>query len=161
MALLPVVPVAQAPVSDAEAEAFFKTNPTPYLQPEKRRAKYLLVETARIKPTIQVSDADVAADYSSNAESYRKGEEVHARHILYKVEGANDASQEAKAEAAVRRLRAGADFAALAKVESDDPGYVGGEQLTDFVAHRRADLGRQYALRHQRSHAPKRRLLVG
>jgi len=121
-ALLPVVTVAQAPVSDAEAEAYFKTHPTPFLQPEKRKAKYLLVETAKIKPSIQVSDADVAADYSSNAETYRKSEEVHARHILYKAETANDSSQKAKAEAAVRRLKGGADFAALAKAESDDPG---------------------------------------
>jgi peptidyl-prolyl cis-trans isomerase D len=115
-------PVAAVAVTDQEAEAWFKANPTPYMQPEKRRAKYLLVETAKIRPSIQVSDADVQADYTSNAESFRKGEEIHARHILYKVEGANDAAQKAKAEAAVRRLRAGADFAALAKAESDDPG---------------------------------------
>jgi peptidyl-prolyl cis-trans isomerase D len=121
-ALLPVVSTAQAPATDVEAEAYFKTNPTPYMQPEKRKAKYLLVETAKIRPTIQVTDADVGADYTANAETYRKGEEVHARHILYKAEATNDAAQKAKAEAAVRRLRGGADFAALAKAESDDPG---------------------------------------
>jgi peptidyl-prolyl cis-trans isomerase D len=121
-ALLPVVSAAQAPATDAEAEAYFKANPTAYLQPEKRKAKYLLVEAAKIRPTIQVTDADVAADYTANAESYRKGEEVHARHILYKADAASDAAQKAKAEAAVRRLKGGADFAALAKAESDDPG---------------------------------------
>jgi peptidyl-prolyl cis-trans isomerase D len=121
-ALLPVVTAPQAPANDAEAEAYFKSNPTSYMQPEKRKAKYLLVETAKIRPTIQVSDADVAADYAANAETYRKGEEVHARHILYKVDGGNDAAQKAKADAAVRKLKAGADFAALAKAESDDPG---------------------------------------
>jgi peptidyl-prolyl cis-trans isomerase D len=92
------------------------------MQPEKRKAKYLLVETAKIRPSIQVSDADVQADYAANTESFRKGEEIHARHILYKLEGGNDGAQKAKAEAAVRRLRGGADFAALAKAESDDPG---------------------------------------
>jgi peptidyl-prolyl cis-trans isomerase D len=121
-----LVPPAAAgpavPVTDQEAEAWFKANPTPYMQPEKRKAKYLLVETAKIRPTLQVSDADVQADYTANAEMYRKGEEIHARHILYKVDGANDAPQKAKAEAAVRKLKAGADFAALAKAESDDPG---------------------------------------
>ncbi|HEX5854045.1 MAG TPA: SurA N-terminal domain-containing protein [Thermoanaerobaculia bacterium] len=121
-ALLPVVSAAQAPATDAEAEAYFKTNPTAYMQPEKRKAKYLLVETAKIRPTMQVSDADVAAEYAANAESYRKGEEVHARHILYKADAASDAAQKAKAEAAVRRLKGGADFAALAKAESDDAG---------------------------------------
>jgi peptidyl-prolyl cis-trans isomerase D len=121
-ALLPVVSTAQVPATDVEAGAYFKTNPTPYMQPEKRKAKYLLVETAKIRPTIQVTDADVAADYTANAETFRKGEEVHARHILYKAEGANDAAQKSKAEAAVRRLKGGADFAALARAESDDPG---------------------------------------
>ena len=121
-ALLPVVAAAQAPASDAEAGAYFKANPTPYMQPEKRKAKYLLVETAKIRPAIQVSDADVTADYAANATTYRKGEEVHARHILYKADGTNDAAQKAKAEAAVRRLKGGADFAALAAAESDDAG---------------------------------------
>ncbi len=114
---------APAPaITDAEAEAVFKSNPAPYTQPEKRKAKYLLVEASRIRPTIQVSDADVQADYTANQASFRRGEEVHARHILYKVDGGNDAAQKAKAEAAVRKLKAGADFAALAKAESDDPG---------------------------------------
>ena len=109
-------------IPDAGAEAAFKANPAPYMQPEKRKAKYLLVETSKIRPTIVVSDADVQADYAANQESYRKGEEVHARHILYKVEGGNDAAQKAKAEAAVRKLKAGADFGAIARAESDDPG---------------------------------------
>jgi peptidyl-prolyl cis-trans isomerase D len=121
-ALLPVVSAAQAPATDAEAEAYFKANPTAYMQPEKRKAKYLLVETAKIRPEVKVSDADVAADYAANAESYRKGEEVHARHILYKADASNDAAQKAKAEAAVRKLKGGADFAALATAESDDAG---------------------------------------
>ncbi len=113
---------AAVAVPDQQAEAWFKANPTSYMQPEKRKAKYLLVETAKIRPSIQVSDADVQADYTANTESYRKGEEVHARHILYKVDGANEAVQKARAEAAVRKLKAGGDFAALAKAESDDPG---------------------------------------
>lgn len=138
-ALLPVVSTAQAPATDVEAEAYFKTNPTSYMQPEKRKAKYLLVETAKIRPTIQVTDADVAADYAANAETYRKGEEVHARHILYKVDAANDAAQKARAEAAVRKLRGGADFAALASAESDEPGSkANGGDLGTFPRGRRA-----------------------
>jgi peptidyl-prolyl cis-trans isomerase D len=121
-ALAPPVTAAAVAVTDAEAEAFFKTNPTTYMQPEKRKAKYLLVETTKIRPTIVVADADVQADYAANTESYRKGEEAHVRHILYKVDGANDAAQKAKADAAVRKLKGGADFAALARAESDDPG---------------------------------------
>ncbi len=132
-ALAPPATAAAPAVTDAEAEAVFKTNPTPYMQPEKRKAKYLLVETAKIRPSIQVSDADVQADYAANTEAYRKGEEVRARHILYKVDGANDAAQKAKAEAAVRKIKGGADFAALAKAESDDSGSkANGGELPAF-----------------------------
>lgn len=50
-------------------------------------------------------------------------EEVKARHILIRVEKPEqDAAAKAKAEDAVKKLRAGADFAKLAKELSDDPG---------------------------------------
>jgi peptidyl-prolyl cis-trans isomerase D len=121
-ALLPPPPAMPGAVTDADAEAFFKQNPAQYLAPEKRKAKYLLVESAKVKTTLTVSDADIQNEYNANLETYKKGEEVKARHILYKVEGANDAVARTKAEAAVRKLKAGADFGALAKAESDDPG---------------------------------------
>jgi peptidyl-prolyl cis-trans isomerase D len=131
--LLPPPPVAPGGISDAEAEAYFKQNPTPYLAPERRKAKYLLVEAAKVKVTLTVSDADIQKEYNANADSYRKGEEVKARHILYKAEGGNDAAARAKAEAAVKKLKGGADFAALAKAESDDPGSkANGGELGSF-----------------------------
>jgi len=131
--LLPPPPAAPGGVSDAEAEAYFKQNPMPYLAPERRKAKYLLVEAAKVKSGLTVTDADVQKEYNANADSYRKGEEVKARHILFKVDGGNDAAARAKAEAAVKKLKAGADFAALAKAESDDPGSkANGGELGSF-----------------------------
>ncbi len=117
-------PAASSPVSDAEAEAAFKQNPEPYLQPERRKAKYLLIETARLSASIPVSDAEIGAEYNANPQAYRKPEQIHARHILYKTNGtpAGDAVARARADAAARKLKAGADFAALAKAESEDPG---------------------------------------
>ncbi len=127
--LLPPPAAAPGGVSDAEAETYYKANSASYLQGEKRKAKYLLVETAKIRTALQISDADVQKEYNANVDAYRKGEEVRARHILYKVEGGNDAAAKTKAEAAVKKLKAGADFAALARAESDDPGSkaAGGE----------------------------------
>jgi peptidyl-prolyl cis-trans isomerase D len=131
--LLPPPAAVPGGVTDAEAEAYFKANPATYLVGEKRKAKYLLVETAKIRAGVQVSDADIQKEYNANAETYRKGEEVKARHILFKVEGGNDAAAKAKAEAAIRKLKAGADFAALARAESDDPGSrANGGELPPF-----------------------------
>jgi peptidyl-prolyl cis-trans isomerase D len=120
--LLPPPATVPGGVSDAEAEASFKANSAAYLQGEKRKAKYLLVETARIRQGLQITDADVQKEYNANADTYRRGEEVRARHILYKADATTGAAARAKAEAAVKKLRAGADFAALARAESDDPG---------------------------------------
>ncbi|KAA0252045.1 MAG: hypothetical protein EDX89_20135 [Acidobacteria bacterium] len=122
--LLPAAPGTAPTVSDAEAEAYFRENPGAYLQPEKRKAKYLLVETAKVRQTVTVTDAEVANEYNSNLDAYKKKEEVKARHVLYKTDGtpASEAAARAKAEAAKKKLDAGADFAALAKAESEDTG---------------------------------------
>ncbi|HUM03766.1 MAG TPA: SurA N-terminal domain-containing protein [Thermoanaerobaculia bacterium] len=131
--LLPPPPALPGGVTDAEAEAYFKANPAGYLQGEKRKAKYLLVETGKIRSAIQVTDADIQKDYNANAETYRKSEQVKARHILYRADAATDAAAHAKAEAAVKKLKGGADFAALARAESDDPGSkAGGGELPVF-----------------------------
>ncbi|MFI5182580.1 MAG: SurA N-terminal domain-containing protein [Thermoanaerobaculia bacterium] len=127
--LLPPPAAAPGGVSDVDAEAFYKANSASYLQGEKRKAKYLLVETAKVRTNLQISDADVQKEYNANADTYRRGEEVRARHILYKADAQTDSVARAKAESAVRKLKAGADFAALARAESDDPGSkaAGGE----------------------------------
>jgi peptidyl-prolyl cis-trans isomerase D len=122
-------------VSDAEAEEYFRKNEATYQLPERRQARYLLVDAQKLRAQVTVSDADVANEYNANSEQYRKGEEVHARHILYKSDGtpAGDAAAKAKAEAALAKLRKGGDFAALASAESDDPGSkVKGGDLGSF-----------------------------
>ncbi len=125
-ALVPAPALPPESITDAEAEALFKQSPADYQLPERRKAKYLLVETAQLRSEVarKVTDADVAAEYSKNLATYKKGEEVTVRHILYKADGtpAADAAARAKADSAVKRLKGGADFATLAKAESEDPG---------------------------------------
>jgi peptidyl-prolyl cis-trans isomerase D len=122
--LLPASPVPATAVTDTEAQAAFKQNPTTYAQPEKRQAKYLLVETAKVRVGVKVSDAEIASEYAANLDTYRKSEEIHPRHILYKSDGtpAQDAAAKAKAEAALKKLKGGTDFATLARAESEDTG---------------------------------------
>lgn len=125
-ALVPAPAVAPEAIPDAEAEARFKKDPSAWPLPERRKGKYLLVETAQLRAEAakKVTEKDVAAEYQKNLDTYRKGEEVTVRHVLYKSDGtpAAEAAARAKAEGALKRLRAGADFAALAKAESEDPG---------------------------------------
>lgn len=123
-ALLAAAPGGAPVVTDAEAEAFYRKDPTAFREGEKRKAGYLLVERDRVRGSVAVTDQDVASEYNANSESYRKKEEVQVRHVLFKSDAspAQDAAAKAKADAALARLRKGADFAALAKAESEDPG---------------------------------------
>jgi parvulin-like peptidyl-prolyl isomerase len=68
---------------------------------------------------VTVTDAELRDAYKSQIAQVMR---VHARHILFSTQGKPDATQLARARDTVAKLRAGADFAALAKQLSDDPG---------------------------------------
>lgn len=84
---------------------------------------------ARIGKSITVSDADLRKAYDANQGAY---DLVRARHILVAFKGSpaqqqgkkelSDAEAKAKADSLRAALVAGADFAELAKKESDDTG---------------------------------------
>lgn len=91
-----------------------------------------LVATAQLKKiesSVTVSDADLQKAYDQNKKDY---EQVKARHILIAFKGSpaaqpgkkelTDAEAKAKAEELHKKLVAGADFAEMAKKESDDVG---------------------------------------
>ncbi|WP_158808827.1 peptidylprolyl isomerase [Beijerinckia sp. L45] len=65
------------------------------------------------------SDTSLHAIYDEAAKAQKPQEEIHARHILVATEG--------DAQAALKRLKAGEDFAKVAKDMSKDPGSEGGE----------------------------------
>jgi peptidyl-prolyl cis-trans isomerase D len=73
-----------------------------------------------------VSDADAQAYYQSHLDQYKTAEQVKTRHILIAVaKGADaktDAAAKAKAEDILKQVKAGGNFADLAKKNSDDPG---------------------------------------
>ena len=86
-------------------------------------AKVIDVE---VTPKVTVQDAEVSTFYQQNLERFKQGDSVHASHILFGVP--QDASPEqkneakAKAQAALKEVRGGADFATLARAQSQDQG---------------------------------------
>lgn len=74
---------------------------------------------------VRVSPEEVSKFYEENRQEFRHDAEVRARHILVRVPAGAPAAERAaarkRAEVLVAELRAGADFAALAKARSDDP----------------------------------------
>jgi peptidyl-prolyl cis-trans isomerase C len=82
------------------------------------------------------SDEDIAKFYEEKSESFKTPEQVRASHILVKVDsGASDedkAAAKAKIEGLLAQIKDGADFAELAKANSDCPSKEEGGDLGFF-----------------------------
>ena len=115
-----------------EMQGFFKANNARYQTPETRNLAILIADPAKMEQSATPTDTDLQRMYSQNQDSFRTPERVKVRHILLKTEG-KPASEEpkikARAEDLLKQIRGGADFAALAKKNSEDPGSAanGGE----------------------------------
>ncbi|QMV17859.1 peptidylprolyl isomerase [Granulicella sp. 5B5] len=116
--------------SDADLQAFFKQNAARYATavPEQRKITFFSFDANNLpNGGVQpVSDAEVQAYYNAHQDQYKTPEEVKTRHILITVaKGADaktDAAAKAKAEDILKQVKAGGNFADLAKKNSDDPG---------------------------------------
>ena len=119
--------------TEAELKAFYEQNKQQYANsiPEKRKARYILIDTAKLADKISVSQAQLQQYYSQHQDEYRIPETVTVRHILIKTPAPDadgkvdqkgvDAAR-TKADDIAKQLKSGANFADLAKKNSDDPG---------------------------------------
>lgn len=95
-----------------------------------------VLQTA-VGPEASVEDSEINAFYQQNLQQFAQDESVHASHILIGTPQGADAKQKeaakAKAQDLLKQLKAGADFPALAKSQSQDPGSApGGGDLGFF-----------------------------
>jgi len=83
------------------------------------------------------AEAQVREFYDKNPDKFKQDEAVRASHILFKVEESADAATKKKvrdqAEAVLKQVRAGADFAELAKKHSADGSAQQGGDLNFFT----------------------------
>jgi len=125
----------QAQASDDEVKRRFETRRESYKLPEKRLVSYVLVDPEAQRSRVSITDQDIESYYQERRDEFRQEEEVCARHILVKIragdanEGHPDDEAKRLAQGLLDRLNKGADFAALAKKESEDKGSApaGGE----------------------------------
>jgi peptidyl-prolyl cis-trans isomerase C len=79
-----------------------------------------------VSGAVKVSPEDVNAFYEQNPEKFKQGERVRASHILIRTAENADVKTKtearAKADDVLKQVRAGKDFAELAKHFSQDPG---------------------------------------
>jgi len=110
----------QVTATDAEVSTYFDAHKDDFKIPEKRKIKYLLIDIDQLRSKITIPAADVQQAYNTNIEQYSTPEQVRASHILLKTEGKDDATVKAKAEDLLKKAKGGADFAELAKANSED-----------------------------------------
>jgi len=110
----------QVSATDAEIASYFDAHKNDFKIPEKRKIRYILVDIDSIRAKVVVPPADVERAYNNSIEQYTTPEQVRASHILLKTEGKDDAAVKAKAEEILKQAKAGADFADLAKKNSED-----------------------------------------
>src|SRR5262249_683494 len=110
----------QVAVSDADVSSYFAGRAEDFKIPEKRKIRYLLIDIDAMRAKVIVPAAEIERAYNNNIEQYTTPEQVRASHVLLKTEGKDDAAVKAKAEEILKQARAGADFADLAKKNSED-----------------------------------------
>ena len=112
-------------VAPDELRKYYEANKPLYQVPAKRDLGILIVDQAKLEQAIQPTDADLLRLYNENKDSYRLPERIDVRHILLKTNDKDPkqvAAVKAKADDLVKQLRAGANFADMAKKNSEDPG---------------------------------------
>ena len=118
---------AQVKVTDDMLKAFYEKNAALFQVPETVKAEYVVFNADAVEKQVTVSDADIAAAYNKNKARFTTPEKRTASHILINAPAnakpADDAAAKAKAQAILDEVRKNpADFAKIAKAQSQDPG---------------------------------------
>ena len=104
----------------AELTAQFNAHEDTYKIPEKRRVRFLSVGADALRATMTATPQEIEAHYKDNMQLYSTPEQVRASHILLKTEGKDEAAVKKEAESVLAKVKAGEDFAGLAKKYSQD-----------------------------------------
>lgn len=113
-------------------EAFFKKDPARYKLPEQRQVRYVVIDPDQVRSQLKISDADLHEFYTQHLADYRVPDRVKVDHILFKTTGktpAEIANIQKTAADVLNQIRAGANFADLAKKYSEDSTAQNGGDL--------------------------------
>lgn len=124
---LPLTPwLERVEVSEEEIAAYYEANSGQFVEPQQVRLNYLELNLEDLRAEISIDEARLRQLYEEEKTRLAGEEQRQARHILIELpEGAGAAEEAAareRARAIRQQLQNGADFAALAEAESDDPG---------------------------------------
>ncbi len=110
--------------SDAELAAWYDAHRDRYAVGEARRALYVLIDDAVVSGRIEIGDDEIARYYEENRSLFTRPEERRVRQVLIRVTPDAPAAEieaaRERARAVAERIRAGEDFAEVARETSDD-----------------------------------------
>ncbi|UGA55627.1 peptidylprolyl isomerase [Vibrio sp. VB16] len=102
--------------TDEELQTYYNENSRNYTRPEQVKVAYIELSAQELQSQVTVTDEQAQTYYQDNVDKYSTIEQRQLSHIL--VQG----DDEAKAQAILDELNAGADFVELAKTKSEDIG---------------------------------------
>jgi peptidyl-prolyl cis-trans isomerase D len=113
--------------SEADLETYYKAHEAAFRTPEQARIEYLVLDAQTLRKGVVVPEEDLRRYYAENAARYTAAEERRASHILIKADKDMPAAERQKARAKAGALleqvrKSPAQFAELARKNSDDPG---------------------------------------
>ncbi len=112
--------------------SYLAAHRTAYKVSEQRKVKYIVISPDAVRAQVTVAPAAIQQYYNQHQSDYRTPERVKAAHILFSTTGqtpAQAAAALARANSVLAQIKAGANFAELAKKYSSDAGSAknGGE----------------------------------
>ncbi len=118
--------ISKAQPNEEQLKKYYNDNLKKFEQAEQAKVEYLVLSKEAIAGSLTLNADDVKTYYEQNKTKYIKKEERKASHVLFLADKAAKpelkAAAKAKAEDVLKRVKAGGDFAAIAKAESQDPG---------------------------------------
>ena len=111
--------LATAVVTDEQVKNYYDANQGQFMSPEMVSLEYVELNAADFAKNNPVSDEEAQTYYEEHKAQYVSNEKRLAAHILV-MPGSDEAAAKAKAEDLAKQLDSGADFADLAKANSDD-----------------------------------------
>ncbi len=112
---------AQQNVTAEDISAYYEDNKSDFMTEEQVVIEYLLLNKQDLRGEIEIDEAELQSQFDQRLAAFQAQEERQISHILIEL-GDDEAAAEAKANALYAQLQGGADFAELARAESDDPG---------------------------------------
>ncbi len=132
--------LGQVQVTPTEVESYYKNNTARFQKPEEANIQYVVLSADALAADVKITPEQAKAYYDANLAKFSTAAERRASHILITVPSDATAAQQdeakAKAEAIAKQVEANpADFAVLARKDSQDPGSADkGGDLGYFTA---------------------------